>query len=76
MLAGDLKAPMGEKLGFDLVEIECGHVVFEGTPDRSVEKLPVCLRRGAKRSLAAACLEVRYGSLNEPARAGGRAFQG
>src|SRR3954447_19546849 len=27
---------MGEKLGFDLVEIECGHLVFEGTPDRSV----------------------------------------
>lgn len=36
MLAGDSKAPMGEKLGFDLVEVELGHVVFEGTPDRSV----------------------------------------
>ena len=36
MLAGDLKAPMGEKLGFDLVKVERGHVVFEGTPDRSV----------------------------------------
>ena len=36
MLAGNLKAPMGETLGFDLVEVERGHVVFEGTPDRSV----------------------------------------
>ncbi len=36
MLAGNLKAPMGEKLGFDLVELERGRVVFEGTPDRSV----------------------------------------
>lgn len=36
MLAGDLKAPMGEKLGFTLVELERGRVVFEGTPDRSV----------------------------------------
>ena len=36
MLAGDLKAPIGEKLGFNLVELERGHVVFEGTPDRSV----------------------------------------
>ncbi|MNN21856.1 hypothetical protein D3C81_1351920 [compost metagenome] len=39
ILAGDLKAPMGEKLGFDLIEVERGHVVFEGTPDRSVYNL-------------------------------------
>lgn len=36
MLAGDRRAPMGDKLGFTLVEVERGHVVFEGTPDRSV----------------------------------------
>lgn len=36
MLAGDLRAPMGEKLGFTLVEVERGHVVFEGRPDRSL----------------------------------------
>jgi uncharacterized protein (TIGR00369 family) len=36
MLAGELTAPMGEKLGFTLVEVERGHVVFEGTPNRSV----------------------------------------
>jgi len=36
MLAGDLKAPMAEKLGFTLVELERGHAVFEATPDRSV----------------------------------------
>jgi uncharacterized protein (TIGR00369 family) len=36
MLAGELKAPMGEKLGFNLVKVERGLVVFEGTPDRSV----------------------------------------
>lgn len=35
MLANGLKAPMGEKLGFHLVEVERGQVVFEGTPDRS-----------------------------------------
>lgn len=36
MLAGGLKAPIGETLGFDLVEVERGRVVFEGQPDRSV----------------------------------------
>jgi hypothetical protein len=35
MLSGALRAPMGEKLGFTLVEAEPGHVVFEGRPDRS-----------------------------------------
>jgi acyl-coenzyme A thioesterase PaaI-like protein len=35
-LAGELRAPMGEKLGFNLVEVERGRVVFAGTPDRSV----------------------------------------
>ncbi len=35
-LAGGFKAPMGETLGFHLAEVERGHVVFEGTPDRSV----------------------------------------
>lgn len=35
-LAGDVRAPMGEKLGFWLVEVERGRVVFEGKPDRSV----------------------------------------
>ena len=36
MLSGDLRAPMGETLGFRLVELERGQVVFEGAPDRSV----------------------------------------
>jgi uncharacterized protein (TIGR00369 family) len=36
MLAGGLKAPIGQTLGFDLVEVERGRVVFEGKPDRSV----------------------------------------
>jgi len=36
MLTGNLKAPIGEKLGFRLAEVERGHVVFEGEPDRSV----------------------------------------
>jgi uncharacterized protein (TIGR00369 family) len=36
MLAGDLKAPIGETLGFNLVEVERGRVVFEGKPDRRV----------------------------------------
>ena len=36
MLTGDLRAPMGEKLGFKLVEAERGRVVFEATPDPSV----------------------------------------
>jgi uncharacterized protein (TIGR00369 family) len=36
MLSSNRKAPMGETLGFELVEIDRGHAVFEGTPDRSV----------------------------------------
>jgi uncharacterized protein (TIGR00369 family) len=36
MLAGERRAPMGEKLGFHLVAAERGHVVFEATPDPSV----------------------------------------
>lgn len=38
LVVGDLRAPpgMGDKLGFRLVEVERGHVVFEGTPDRGV----------------------------------------
>lgn len=36
MLAGGLKAPIGKTLGFELVEVERGRAVFEGTPDRSV----------------------------------------
>lgn len=36
LLDGGLKAPIGETMGFDLVEIERGHAVFEGTPDHSV----------------------------------------
>ncbi|MFW2852671.1 PaaI family thioesterase [Sphingomonas sp. TX0543] len=36
MLAGGLKAPIGDTLGFELAEVERGRVVFEGKPDRSV----------------------------------------
>jgi uncharacterized protein (TIGR00369 family) len=36
MMAGGKKAPMIEKLGLDLVAIERGQAVFEGTPDHSV----------------------------------------
>jgi uncharacterized protein (TIGR00369 family) len=36
MMSSNRKAPMIEKLGLDLVEIERGHAVFEGAPDRSV----------------------------------------
>jgi uncharacterized protein (TIGR00369 family) len=36
MLADNHRAPMGEKLGFRLVNVERGQVVFEGAPDRSV----------------------------------------
>lgn len=36
MMAGHHHAPMAEKLGFNLVEVERGHVVFEGQPDQSV----------------------------------------
>jgi uncharacterized protein (TIGR00369 family) len=36
MLTGDLKAPIGQTLGFELVEVDRGKAVFEGTPDRSV----------------------------------------
>lgn len=30
------RAPMGETMNFHMVEVDRGHVVFEGTPDRSV----------------------------------------
>lgn len=36
MLAKGFRAPIGETLGFDLVEIESGYAVFEGSPDQSV----------------------------------------
>lgn len=36
LLSGGLKAPMGQTLGFELVEVERGRAVFEGKPDRSV----------------------------------------
>jgi uncharacterized protein (TIGR00369 family) len=36
MLSGSRKAPMGETLGFELVAVDRGHAVFEGTPDRRV----------------------------------------
>lgn len=36
LLAGGLKAPIGRTLGFDLVQVERGRVVFEGKPDQSV----------------------------------------
>ena len=36
MLAGEPRAPMGETLGFRLVEVARGQVTFEGAPDRSV----------------------------------------
>jgi uncharacterized protein (TIGR00369 family) len=36
MLTGQLRAPLGDKLGFQLVEVERGRTVFEATPDSSV----------------------------------------
>ena len=36
MIGSGLKAPMGQTLGFELVEVERGRVVFEGQPGRSV----------------------------------------
>jgi len=36
MVAGDLRAPIGDKLGFQLVEVERGRAVFEAIPDPSV----------------------------------------
>lgn len=36
LLANGLKAPMGRTLGFELVKVERGRVVFEGRPDQSV----------------------------------------
>lgn len=36
LLTRGLKAPMGQTLNFNLVEVERGQFVFEGAPDRSV----------------------------------------
>ena len=55
LLAGGLKAPMGRTLGFELVEVERGRVVFEGKPDRSVYN-PL----GATLPPSQAALEIIY----------------
>jgi uncharacterized protein (TIGR00369 family) len=36
MMATGRQPPIGETMKFELVEIDRGHAVFEGTPDRSV----------------------------------------
>lgn len=36
MMASGRRAGIGQKLGFDLIEVEPGRVVFEGNPDSSV----------------------------------------
>ena len=36
LMASGRRPPMMETLGIDLVEVEHGHAVFQGTPDRSV----------------------------------------
>lgn len=36
MLATGRQPPIGETLAFSLVEVDRGHAVFEGSPDRSV----------------------------------------
>lgn len=36
LVSGGLKAPIGDLMKFDLIEVERGRVVFEGRPDRSV----------------------------------------
>ena len=36
MVTGSRQPPMGETLGFTLVEVDRGHAVFEGAPDRTV----------------------------------------
>lgn len=36
LISGGIKAPMAQTLGFELIEVERGRVVFEGKPDRSV----------------------------------------
>lgn len=36
MLENGVRAPIGETLGFELVEVDRGRIVFEGKPDRTV----------------------------------------
>jgi hypothetical protein len=53
LLAGGLKAPIGRTLGFDLVQVERGRVVFEGKPDQSVYNPMVATPRRCSTARAA-----------------------
>ena len=68
MLAGDLKAPIGETLGFDLVEVERGRVVFEGKPDRSVYNPLGAVHGGYAATLLDSACGIATHSVLGPAR--------
>ena len=68
LLSGGLKAPIGRTLGFELVEVERGRVVFEGKPDRSVYN-PIGTVHGG---YAATLLDSACGIATHSALAAGR----
>ncbi len=68
LLSSGLKAPIGRTLGFELVEVERGRVVFEGKPDRSVYNPMGAVHGG----YAATLLDSACGIATHSALAAGR----
>lgn len=68
LLANGLKAPIGRTLGFELVEVERGRVVFEGKPDRNVYNPMGAVHGG----YAATLLDSARGIATHSALAAGR----
>ena len=68
LLSSGLKAPIGRTLGFELVEVERGCVVFEGKPDRSVYNPMGAVHGG----YAATLLDSACGIATHSALAAGR----
>lgn len=68
MLTGSLKAPIGETLGFDLVAVERGRVVFEGKPGRSVYNPMGAVHGGYAATLLDSACGIATHSVLGPAR--------
>ena len=68
LLGSGLKAPIGHTLGFEMVEVDRGCVVFEGKPDRSVYNPMGAVHGG----YAATLLDSACGIATHSALAAGR----
>lgn len=68
LLMGEKKAPMIEKLGLALVEVERGRVVFEGTPDQTVYNPMGAVHGGYAATLLDSACGIAVHSLLGPGR--------